>query len=105
MRNAVGDFFGAGWGYQASLSPGFPEAWSPDKVKEQAGYNPATKAADRAEAQKLMAAAGFPGGKGIDFSIIYINPSGSAYPENVQRFQAQMREVFPEMKEIGRAYV
>ncbi len=91
-------FFGNGWGYQASLSPGFPEAWTPDKVKDQAGYNPATKAADRAEAQKMMTAAGFPAGKGIDFSIIYINTSGSAYPENVQRFQAQMKEVFPEMK-------
>ncbi len=91
-------FFGAGWGYQAALSPGYPEGWKPEKVKSLAGYNPDTKAADRAEAQKMLAAAGFPNGKGIDFQIIFQNTSGTAYPENTQRFQAQMGSVFPEMK-------
>jgi len=91
-------FFGSGWGYQAALNPGFPEGWKPDKVKTLPGYNPDTKAADRAEAQKLLAAAGYPNGKGIDFQIIFQNTSGAAYPENSQRFQAQMSQVFPEMK-------
>ena len=91
-------FFGSGWGYQASLNPGFPEGWKPEKVKSQPGYNPDTKAADRAEAQKLMTAAGFPNGKGVDFQMIFQNTSGTAYPENAQRFQSQMSQVFPEMK-------
>ncbi|MEI6665014.1 MAG: ABC transporter substrate-binding protein [Chloroflexota bacterium] len=91
-------FYGSGWGYQAALNPGFPDSWKPEKVKSLAGYNPDTKAADRAEAQKLLTAAGFPNGKGIDFQIIFQNTSGTAYPENCQRFQAQMQQVFPEMK-------
>ena len=95
---AIADgYYGAGWAYQASLNPGFPEAWKQDKVKALPGYNPATKAADRAEAQKMMAAAGFPNGKGIDFGVLF-NRSTDFQVANVTRFQGQMATVFPEMK-------
>jgi ABC-type transport system substrate-binding protein len=75
----------------------FPEAWGPDKVKSQPGYNPDTKAADRAEAGKLLAAAGFPNGKGIDFEIIFQNPS-EVNKENATRYQGQITSAFPEIK-------
>ena len=95
---AIADgYYGPGWAYQASLNPGFPEAWSQDKVKTLAGYNPTTKAADRAEAQKMMAAAGFGNGKGIDFGILF-NRTSDFPLANATRFQSQMSTVFPEMK-------
>src|SRR4029079_12995991 len=65
--------YGSGWGYQAALNPGFPEAWKPDKVRSLPGYNPDTKVQDRAEGAKLLAAAGFPSGKGIEFEGLVLN--------------------------------
>jgi peptide/nickel transport system substrate-binding protein len=94
MNNSV---VGDGWGYHAALFPGFPEAWKPDKVKTLPGYNPDTKAQDIAEGQKLLAAAGYPNGKGIDFEIMISGTTG-AHMENSTIFQAQMAKVFPEMK-------
>ena len=90
-------FYGDGWAYQAALNPMFPEAWGPDKVKGLAGYNPDTKAKDRTEAHKLLEAAGYPKGKGMDFEIIYqaTSPVNSA---NATRFQNQISEVFPDIK-------
>ncbi len=93
--------YGSGWGYQAAMSPGFVEAWKPDKVKALPGYNPATKAADRAEAQKLLAAAGFPAGKGIELDNLYTATSDN-HKDAATRFQAQMATVFPEMKVVHR---
>jgi ABC-type transport system substrate-binding protein len=83
-----------GWAYQAALNPGFPEAWSPDKVKSLPGYNPDTKAADLAEAKKLMTAAGYPNGKGLDYEIIF----GGSTNEDALRFQNYMVQAFPEGK-------
>jgi peptide/nickel transport system substrate-binding protein len=85
-----------GWAYMAALHPGFPEAWTPDKVKTIAGYNPDTKAADLAEAQKLMTAAGYPNGKGLDYDIIF---SGSTN-DHALRFQNYMQQAFTEGKVV-----
>ena len=90
-------YYGDGWAYQASLNPMFPEAWGPDKVKSLPGYNPDTKAKDRAEAQKMLSAAGFPNGKGIDFELIVQQVSEVNF-SNATRAQAQLTSVFPEMK-------
>ncbi len=89
--------YGAGWGYQGPLSVGFTEAWKPDKVKALAGYNPATKAADRAEGMKLLAAAGFPNGKGIDTDMLYTATSDTN-KDVATKFQGQVIEAFPEAK-------
>ncbi len=89
-------YYGPGWGYQAALNPGFPEAWKPEKVKLLPGYNPGTKEKDRAEAQKMLTAAGFPNGKGIDFGVTFTK--GDLQNSNVTRFQGQMASVFTEMK-------
>ena len=32
--------FGDGWGYQASLLAGYPEAWKPDKMRHCPGTTP-----------------------------------------------------------------
>ena len=95
---AINDaYYGPGWGYQAALSPGFPEGWKPDKVKTLPGYNPATKAADRTEAQKLLAAAGFPNGKGLNFSVLF-SRTADYIVSHTTLLQGQMSTVFPEMK-------
>jgi ABC-type transport system substrate-binding protein len=83
-----------GWVYQAALNPMFPEAWRPDKVKSLPGYNPDTKKQDIAEGQKMLAAAGYPNGKGLEYDIIH---SGSTN-NNALRWNAIMIEAFPEMK-------
>jgi len=90
-------FYTDGWAYQAALSPMFPEAWGPDKVKTLPGYNPDTKEKDRAEGIKMIAAAGFPNGKGLDFEIIFQNPS-DVNKENATRFQGQISAALPEIK-------
>ena len=90
-------YYGDGWAYQASLNPMFPEAWGPDKVKSLPGYNPDTKEKDRAEAKKMLEAAGFPNGKGLDFEIIFQNPS-EVNKENATRFQSQISSVFTDIK-------
>jgi ABC-type transport system substrate-binding protein len=65
-------------------------------VKSLAGYNPATKDKDRADAAKLLLAAGFPNGKGLDFVLDFANTAPSA-GANATRFQSQMQQVFPDM--------
>jgi peptide/nickel transport system substrate-binding protein len=94
--------YGSGWGYQGALSVGFPEAWKPEKVKSMPGYNPDTKARDREEAQKLLAAAGFPNGKGIDFDIL-LSATGDAQKDVAIRFQNQVTSTFTDMKASIRA--
>ena len=89
-------YYGTGWAYQGPLSPGFPEGWKPDKIKATPGYNPDTKAADRAEAQKLMAAAGYPNGKGIDFSVL-ITRTSDYIVNHTTRLQEQLKQVFPDI--------
>jgi ABC-type transport system substrate-binding protein len=94
---AINDgYYGPGWAYQASISPGFIEGWQPDKVKTLPGYNPDTKEQDRAEANKLIAAAGYPNGKGIDFRVLFAR---SEYViSHTTRLQDQLPSVFPDMK-------
>ncbi len=97
-RAAISDgYYGPGWAYQLILNPGFPEAWSPDKVRALPGYNPETRAKDQGEAAQLLSAAGFPNGKGMDFGLGFQGPSDN-HKENAVRFQGQMLTQFPEMK-------
>ena len=96
-------YYGDGWTYQAALNPMFPEAWGPDKVKALPGYNPDTKEKDRAEGVKMLAAAGFPNGKGLDFEIIFQNPS-DVNKENATRFQSQISATLSDIKFRLRPY-
>ena len=92
IGNAV---YGTGWGYQGPLSPAYPEAWKPDKLRTLPGFNPDTKAQDRADAAKLLAAAGYPGGAGLDFDIIHSPVLGISI---TTLFQGQMQSLYPDMK-------
>jgi peptide/nickel transport system substrate-binding protein len=88
---------GTGWGFQAALSPGFQEAWKPEKVKSLAGYNPDTKEKDIAEGKKLMAAAGYPDGKGLEFKMLFASATGE--PNAVAVIvQQEWTQAFPQMK-------
>jgi ABC-type transport system substrate-binding protein len=60
------------------------------------GYNPDTKQQDIAEAKRLMEAAGFPNGRGIEYEIIH---SGSTN-NHALRWNNFMTQAFPEMKPI-----
>jgi ABC-type transport system substrate-binding protein len=90
-------YYGDGWAYQSMLSPGYPEAWHPDKVKQLPGFNPATKEKDIAEGKKMLEAAGYPNGRGIDVEMRPNLATGVSY-ENAIRWQAQMARSLPEMK-------
>jgi peptide/nickel transport system substrate-binding protein len=95
---AIGNgVYGSGWGYQAALTPGYQEAWKPNKVRSLPGYNPDTKEEDRAEGLKMMEAAGYPKGKGLEFDVMYIT-TADFLKENATRFQAQMQANFPDAK-------
>ena len=97
----IGDgFYGGGWGYVTGLHSYFQESWSEEKVKTLPGYNPATKAKDRDDAVKMMAAAGHANGDGVAFELL-TSPGWSFSPdikENALRFQAQMQQVWRNMK-------
>lgn len=95
-REEIGNgYHGEGWGYLAAIHPAFPEAWQVDKVTSTPGWNPDTKQADIEEAVKLMAAAGHEGGAGIAFNLM--NKPKPDNRENSIRYQAQLREAFPEI--------
>ena len=84
------------WVYLHATLPVFEDAWSPVKVKTLPGYNPATKTQDRGESAKLLAAAGFLGGKGLSWEIITGSDS-AANMANLTRFHGQMQTVYPAM--------
>ena len=93
----MGDgFFGPGWGYTGVLCAAYPEAWNEDKIKSLPGYNEATKAKDRDDAHKMLSAAGFANGTGINFEVL--TEGSSVRHENGVRFQAQMVQTFTGMK-------
>ncbi|MFA7249886.1 MAG: ABC transporter substrate-binding protein [Dehalococcoidia bacterium] len=97
----MGDgFYGPGWEYTGLLYSSYPEAVHADKIKTMPGFNPATKAQDIAEAQKLMSAAGHANGAGISFEILTPTGTGvfAAHNQDALRFQAQMQKAFTGIK-------
>ena len=72
----------------------FPESLTSDQIMQMPGYNPATKAADQANAATLMAAAGFPDGQGIAFK--QINSNASSLDSSV-RLKDNWAKIFPKM--------
>lgn len=93
---ALGDAGDPGWTFTGSLHSSFPEAWKPEKIGQQPGFNPATKKQDIEEAQKLLEAAGFPKGAGISFKSWMFLSTGRNYENNV-RIKDQFAKVFPQM--------
>jgi peptide/nickel transport system substrate-binding protein len=85
-------YWGPGWTWNAVAHPAYPETWGQDKVRTLPGYNPDNKEADRAEAAKLLEAAGFANGQGINFTIL--PQLGSSYEDNALRFQDQMKQLY-----------
>ncbi len=94
----LGDAGDPGWTFTGPLHSSFPEAWNPEKIGAQPGYNPATKKQDIDEALKLLEAAGFPRGAGINFkSHMFGTGSGRNYENNV-RIKDQFSKIFPQLK-------
>ena len=65
-RQSAIDTFGGGYGHVVGLMS--DAYWSNPKFETWPGYNPATKEADRAEAKRLMAEAGYP--DGLSFTLL-----------------------------------
>jgi ABC-type transport system substrate-binding protein len=96
-RDEIGNgYHGSGWGWLAAFHTAFPEAWNEDKVKKTPGWDPSTKAKDREEAAKLMAAAGFANGDKLEFEIMHKVKADNR--ENALRLQAQLAKQFPGIK-------
>ncbi|MQC17268.1 MAG: ABC transporter substrate-binding protein [Chloroflexi bacterium] len=89
-------YWGDGWGYMSSVHPEFPEGWSYEKIQQLPGYNLATKEADRAEAARLLEAAGYTNGAGISFSISAASIAQSLI-DPALRIQAQLTDLFTDM--------
>ncbi len=94
-------YHGSGWGYMAALHQSFPEAWQDDKLKKLPGLSKETKAKDREEAAKMLAAAGFANGDKLEFEIMHKVKADNR--ENALRFQAQMAKLFPGIKIVIKA--
>ncbi|MGI8552214.1 MAG: ABC transporter substrate-binding protein [Dehalococcoidia bacterium] len=93
---ALGDAGDPGWRFTGSLHSSFPEAWKPEKIAQQPGYNPKTKQEDIANALKLLEAAGFPKGQGLNFKMTINLPQGRNYDNGV-RIKDQFSKIFPQM--------
>ena len=91
---AFSEPLGKGWLYAGPIHAMFPEAIPPEEIAKMPGYNPATKAADLANAQKLMEAAGFPQGQGIKFK--QVNSSAGSLDSSV-RLKEMWSKAFPKM--------
>ncbi|RLT26393.1 MAG: ABC transporter substrate-binding protein [Chloroflexi bacterium] len=91
---AFSDPLGAGWLYGGPVHTMFPESLTSDEIGKLPGYNAATKAADIANAQKLMEAAGFKEGAGIKFK--QINSSAASLDSSV-RLKDMWSKAFPKM--------
>ncbi|MGE3856221.1 MAG: ABC transporter substrate-binding protein [Dehalococcoidia bacterium] len=96
-REEIGNgYHGSGWGWVGPFHTAFPEAWNEDKVKKLAGWDVSTKAKDLEEAAKLLEAAGFKGGAGLEFEIMHKVKADNR--ENALRLQAQLAKAFPSIK-------
>ena len=91
---AVSDPLGKGWLYGAPVHAMFPESLTSEEISKMPGYNPATKAADVAEANKRLEAAGFPQGQGIKFK--QVNSSAASLDTSV-RIKEIWAKAFPKM--------
>lgn len=93
----MGDAISQGWLYSGPLHVMFAEALTSDEIKEKPGYNPATEDADNAEALKLMDAAGYPEGEGINFKDTTFRASGNTF-DNAVRQKEHWSNLFPKMQ-------
>jgi ABC-type transport system substrate-binding protein len=91
---AFSEPLGAGWLYGGPVHAMFPESLTSEEIAKMPGYNPATKAADLANAQKLMEAAGFKDGQGIKFK--QVNSSAASLDSSV-RLKEMWSKAFPKM--------
>jgi peptide/nickel transport system substrate-binding protein len=90
-------FYGDQWSYSGSLPAAYrQEAIQSDKIKAMAGWNPATKDADRKEALALMSSAGYPDGRGLNVTALIF--SHGPHFANATRVKDQLEGVFKEMK-------
>ena len=96
-HKAFSDPLGKGWLMSGPVHSMFPESLTAEEVTKMPGYNPATKAQDTAEAQKLLEAAGYPQGGGLKFK--QINSSAASLDSSV-RLQENWKKAFPKM-EVG----
>jgi len=93
----IGDPISApGWQYSGPFHPMHEFARSSEEIKALPGFNPDTKAQDIAEAQKMMAAAGYPEGEGIAFKIWSAGAVGRNF-ESGERVRNQLVNAFPKM--------
>ncbi len=91
---ALNDPLGKGWTYSAITHSQFPEAFSSEEVSKMPGYNQATKAADIAEANKLMEAAGYKDGSGLVWAQVN---NGNQVTDNNVRVKDMLQKVWPKL--------
>lgn len=94
---AIGDPISApGWQFSGPFHPMHAQTMSSDQIRALPGYNPDTKEQDIAEGRKMLAAAGFPDGAGISFSIWSSGATGRNF-ESGERVRNQLTTAYPQM--------
>jgi ABC-type transport system substrate-binding protein len=86
-----------GWQLSGPFHPLHDLAIKHAELVTMPGRNPDTKAQDIAEAQKLMTAAGYPGGAGISFGFMSSGATGRNF-ESGERGRNQLVRAFPQMQ-------
>jgi ABC-type transport system substrate-binding protein len=91
---ALNNPLGKGWTYSAVTHSQFPESFSPEEVSKMPGFNAATKAADVAEAHKMMEAAGHKEGVGLAWDQVN---NGNQVTDNNVRVRDMLVKLWPKM--------
>jgi peptide/nickel transport system substrate-binding protein len=91
---ALNNPLGKGWTYSAVTHSQFPESFSPEEVSKMPGFNTATKAADVAEAHKMMEAAGHKEGVGLAWDQVN---NGNQVTDNNVRVRDMLVKLWPKM--------
>ncbi len=85
------------WTYCAMVAASFPGALTVEEVTAMPGWNPQTKQKDIADGKAMLAAAGYPDGKGLTVNMT-MQPANVLQPaaDYGIQIQSQMKKVFPE---------
>jgi ABC-type transport system substrate-binding protein len=86
------------WDYSGPIPSGMPGTWSAEETAKKPGWDPDTKQKDISDGLKMLDAAGFPNGKGLEFKLLPYPLEGIALHDDGVRIQSQLQEAYKDLK-------